>query len=112
MTKVATTKDAHPRGRRRGPTSQLTLNGAYRAVFKNIGKDANTDLVLADLAEHSAYYAILPEDATDAQLRQHNGMRKVFSRILSLLDVSSEERDALRIAAIDEMQVSAEEGIR
>jgi hypothetical protein len=112
MTKITTTKDSLPRGKRRGPAAELTLNNAYRAVFKNIGKDAQTDMVLADLAEFSGYYAVSPRSISEADLNRNEGNREVFARILSLLGVSGEDREALRAAAMVELQISSEEGTR
>lgn len=110
--RMTTTRDELPMGKRRGKAAESRLVTAYQNVFKNLGVNADVDLVLADLAEYSGYFATCPDDVTANQLFLAEGQRKVFARILSLLGVSGEDRELLRRAALDELYVSHEEGSR
>ncbi len=110
---TTTTGDIFPKGKRRGPQSELRLHEAYRAVFtlqKPMKEDL--DLVLADLGEFSGYHAVLSPTATDGEMRDHNGRRAVFARILSLIELPLSQLNDLRNAALVEMQISNEEGSR
>ncbi len=110
--KLTTTKQQLPAGKRRGVAANSALVTAYQNVFKDLGVRADVDLVLGDLAEYSGYYNTMPEDATSAQMQRAEGRREVFARILSLFGVSGEDRELLRRAALEELQVSSEEGTR
>jgi hypothetical protein len=109
-----TTTRTLPVGKRRGKVSNLTLIDAYRAVFKSdqIGVNAQIDLVLSDLAEFSGYFAVPPEGTNLEGMFRDAGRREVFARILSLIGVSSEDRELIRAAALEELSISNEEGTR
>lgn len=101
------TRDLFDPGHRRGPASEERLIEAYQQVFGTSGEDL--DLVLGDLAEASGYYFVTPDDATALQMARSEGARKVFARILSLTRVSPNQLEALREAALLELQTSNEE---
>lgn len=107
-----TTTVTLPAGKRRGKASNLMLIDAYKATFKGQGVNAQVDLVLADLAEFSGYFAVMPEGTSAEGLQRDAGRREVFARILSLLGVSSEDRELIRAAALEELSISNEEGSR
>ena len=100
-------------GKRRGPNQTLVLADCYNAVFtmRQPTREA-LDMVMADLAEFSGYFAVCPPSTSDAELRDMNGRRAVFARILSLTKLSDQERQQLREAALIEMQISNAEGER
>lgn len=112
MAKVTTTVDVLPPGSRRGLNATLKLTEAYNQVFSKPGVREDVDLVLADLAEYSGYFATMPIDAPDRALQRMEGRREVFARILSLFGVTGEEREELRRAALREMTASIDEGSR
>jgi hypothetical protein len=62
-------------------------------------------MVLAELAAFSGYFDVPPETATALGYARDAGRREVFARILYLLGVSSEYREALRMAAIREHEL-------
>jgi rhodanese-related sulfurtransferase len=72
---------------------------AYKHVFKEHGKDAQVDIVLGDLAALAGFYDVPPQDSTALQYARDAGRREVFARILFLLGVTSEYREALRKTA-------------
>lgn len=80
----------------------IELIDAYKHVFKEHGKDAQVDKVLADLAEFSGYYDVLDETLNPSKLNyaRHEGRREIFARIMFLLGVSSGYREALRRVAM------------
>lgn len=110
---MTTTSELFQPGHRRGPTSTIRLAGAYEAVFllRNAGKE-DLDLVMADLAEFSGYFAVSPPGTSAEELLDANGRRAVFARILSLIRLPMGELTRLRDAALIEMQISSQEGDR
>lgn len=83
--------------------TDLELINAFKHVFKELGKDAQVDLVLQEIAAFSGYFDVPPEDATALQYARDTGRREVCARILYLLGVSSEYREALRAVAAQEI---------
>src|SRR5687767_5236634 len=79
--------------------ADLKLINAFKHVFKEHGKDAQVDSVLNELAAFSGYYDVPSEESTELQYARDAGRREVFARILFLLGVTSEYREALRLAA-------------
>lgn len=110
MTEFATSRKSLPEGNRRGARREQQLVRSYATVFSLNIEDAQ--LVMADLAEASGYYAVMPEDATAMQMARAEGRREIFARILSLVGVSEEQREAIRIAALAELQTTNEEQAR
>lgn len=77
----------------------LQIIEAYRHVFKEHGKVEAVDIVLGDLAALSGYYDVPPADSTPLQYARDAGRREIFARILFLLGVTVEYREALRKTA-------------
>lgn len=97
----------------RGSEAELRLASAYEAVFllRNATKD-DLDMVMVDLAEFTGYFAVAPAGTSEAELRDLNGKRAVFARILSLIKLPMGRLSQLREAALVEMQISSLEGER
>ena len=108
MAEMTTSRKKLVKGVRRGAANEQLLMNAYATVFER--KSEAVDLVLADLAEYSGYYATMPRDATALQYARAEGGREVFARILSLSGVSDERREEVRVAALAELRTSLEEG--
>lgn len=106
----STTADIFDEGKRRGAGSQLKLHEAFHTVFDR--RKEHVDLVLADLAEFSGYYFVTPPGASNEFLRQMEGRREVFARILSLIALPMTQLEALWVAAVEETQTSNTEGER
>jgi len=108
-----TTDKQFKEGYRRGARQTLILSDSYKAVFtmKQATPEA-LEMVKNDLAEFSGFFAVAPRGASAEELSYDNGMRAVFSRILSLTGLSGDELERLRAAALREMQISNEEGER
>ena len=111
MTKPTSISDLYKPGMRRGAAATIRLSDAYKAVFIN-GNPGNedNDLVMSDLANFTGYFAASPPGTTDADLREANGMRAVFARILSLSELPLVQLRSLREAALVELQTDNEEG--
>ncbi len=108
--KIRTTRDALVPGKRRGALAEQRLHEAYANVFSRGGEDV--DLVLADLAEYSGYFFVTPTGTSADDLFRVEGSRQVFARILSLISLPMSQLEALRKAALEELQTSNEEGSR
>lgn len=65
----------------------------YTAVFS---QGEASDRVLMDLAKATGYFDILPDTATEAELRAHNARRAIFERIINLAEVNGARIAALR----------------
>lgn len=71
---------------------------AYKAVFDS----REGQIVLADLAEHTGFYfSTHPNTSPEARAYQ-DGMRNVYSRILSVIRLTDDEQIALEKAVFDE----------
>lgn len=77
----------------------LAIINAYRYVFKEHGQSEQVDIVLADLAALSGYFDVPSEDSTALQYARDAGRREIYARILFLLGVTVEYREALRATA-------------
>lgn len=111
MTKTTSISDLYKPGRRRGSAATIRISDAYRAVFIN-GNPSKEDseIVMSDLANFSGYFAVSPPGTGDAELREANGARAVFARILSLSELPLVQLRSLREAALVELQTDSEEG--
>lgn len=81
----------------RGSEAQARITRAYRTVFMQ--KSEDHELVLADLMAKSGWNNVMPSDATDAELRQAEGRRELFSHIFGHLSMSPDDVAALNNAA-------------
>jgi hypothetical protein len=111
VTKTTSISDLYKPGRRRGSAATIRLSDAYRAVFIN-GNPSKEDseIVMSDLANFSGYFSVSPPGTSDADLREANGARAVFARILSLSELPLVQLRSLREAALVELQTDSEEG--
>jgi len=105
MSELSTSRTTLKKGHRRGALREQQLVNAYQSLWAR----EDMQIVMADLAEASGYYAVMPEDATALQICRAEGRREIFARILSLIGVSVEQREAIRIAALAELQTTNEE---
>lgn len=111
MTKTTSISDLYKPGRRRGAAATIRMSDAYRAVFINGNPSKeDSDLVMSDLAAFTGYFAASPPGTSDADLREANGARAVFARILSLSELPLAQLRSLREAALVELQTDNEEG--
>jgi len=67
-------------------------------------------MVLADLANHTGFYQVLPPGTGVNELVDANGKRAVFGRLFRFLRLSEEEVRALEEAARQEALADAQEG--
>ena len=67
-------------------------------------------MVLADLANHSGFYQVMPPGTPMADLMEANGKRAVFGRLFRFLRLSEDEVRALEEAARQEALADAREG--
>jgi len=67
--------------------AEARLVSAYHAFMDGAASKEDAELILVDLARESGYFDVLPDDATSEQALQHNGRRRVFSRIMYVLDL-------------------------
>lgn len=99
------------RGKRRGAQANLKLVDAYKAVFSARATLEEAEIVLADIANTSGLYVAEAAGADALALAQANGRREVALRILSMLRLSREQRDALFDAAQAEQLADETEGL-
>lgn len=99
-----------PMGTRRCSRARLTLTQAYRNLFDGRAAKREAQMVLADLANHSGFYQVLPPGAGPSELAEANGKRAVFGRLFRFLRLSEEEVRALEEAARQEALADAREG--
>lgn len=90
--------------RARGVEAQLTLRVAYKAVFTGAASREQAELVLVDLAKSSGYYNTTPVDAPDHVLRQYEGQREMFGRIMRFMEPPLSEMIALHRAVAEEQR--------
>lgn len=86
----------------------IRLGEAWRAVIEGRGSREDGELILTDLANESGYF-VAPADVSDQTLREHNGRRAVFARILFLVDISIAELDDARRSTLRLSQLNDEE---
>lgn len=94
-------------GGHRNPEAEPRLSQAWTAILEGRGSREDAELAVNDLAYESGYH-YLPLTASDADLREHYGARKVFARILFLLDVPMTKLDDMRRASLRELQSDEE----
>jgi hypothetical protein len=92
--------------RARTRKAQLELTLAYKRVFTGTSPASIADkqTVLADLANAASWGKYCPATTSDAQLRQTEGARELFSRVFAFIGLSASEIEALREAARHEAQ--------
>jgi len=90
----------------RGPKAQYDLTLAYRTVFSG----NESEVIIADLANFSKFYQVIQTSDLNAEtLSEVNGMRKVFAHILAHLDLTEQQLELLRQAAMQELQADRNE---
>ena len=87
--------------------AKTVLTDAYKRVFKGGADENQMQMVMADLASFSGFYSVAGGDDNLAEL---NGMRKVFGRIISHLNMPLVESEALERASREESMVTQIEG--
>lgn len=96
-------------GARRTARAQAYLQDAYEATFAGRASPEQAEAVLVDLAKVARYYDTAPLDATEGELRDMNGSRRVFHRILLFTKLPPEARDDLAQAVMLENAADAQE---
>ena len=86
------------------------LTQAYRNLFDGRATKQEAQMVLADLANHSGFYQVLPPGAGASELAEANGKRAAFGRLFRFLRLSTEELAELEQAARQEALADAREG--
>ncbi len=86
------------------------LTRAYRNLFDGRATKQEAQMVLADLANHSGFYQVLPPGAGVSELAEANGKRATFGRLFRFLRLSEEEVRGLEEAARQEALADAMEG--
>lgn len=99
-----------PQGRRRGASASEQLARSYRNVFAGNGSRQDAEMMLADLAEHSGFYQVLPSGSSLEELAEANGKRAVYGRIFRFLRLTDAEIRQLEEAARQEALTSQQEG--
>ena len=94
-------------GKARTPEAKAKLTEAYRNVF--VGGES-AEIVLTDLVDYCLYFTVVPIEAGDRALVDHNARRAVFGRILHFLSLTDEEMSGLVNAARQERITNVEEG--
>lgn len=94
------------RGERRGATARVRLASAYRNVFR--GEDGQ--IVLADLAEACGFGTALPRGTSADLLRDIEGEKRLFARIIKHVGMTDGELAQLETAARLERITTREEG--
>lgn len=92
--------------RKRGAMATEQLSRAYMTLFQS---EAGR-LVLADLAEFSGFFKVIPSGTTPDQAMYCEGMRNVFGRILHYMQPTSEQMFKLSQIAAAEARVTSLQG--
>lgn len=95
-------------GGHRNPEADARLSKAWETILAGNGGREDGELVFSDLAYESGYFYVAPDGTSDAELREREGKRKVFARILFLLDVPMTKLDDMRRASLRELQSDEE----
>lgn len=95
-------------GGHRNPDAENRLSQAWTTVLAGNGSREDGELIFSDLAYESGYFYVAPPGTSDAELREREGARKVFARILFLLDVPMTKLDDMRRASLRELQSDEE----
>ena len=97
-------------GARRRAKAQLRLAQAYQAVFGGNSTQEDADLVMADLANVSGFYAVEDANVSATARAFADGRRDLMNRILRMTQMSPEQRNALYQAALAEEEADNQEG--
>ena len=76
--------------RARTVQGETRLMEAYRNVFSGKGTTDDAEAVLVDLLKVSGYHMTLPASASDAEVRELNGSRKVGGHIAYMMNFDME----------------------
>ncbi len=98
------------KGDRRGSAAKLDLSDAMHAVFRGKPSESQRDMVLVDLADFSGFYQVLGPGVSPDERAFREGARSVFGRILSHLNMTPDEREALEQATRHETLTTQFEG--
>lgn len=95
----------------RGPMAKLELAATYQRVFTS-GEATVEDaqVVLADLAQFSGFYAVSGGDNDPVALGRREGNREVFGRIFAHLNMTDLERGMLEKASREQALVNIYDG--
>lgn len=96
-----------PQRKRRKPEAALNLAEAYQQVFAGNATYDAAQVVLADLADFTGFYAVSNDPK---HMAFNEGKRAVFHRIFRSLHMTAEEKHALAEAARIETVTSQYEG--
>lgn len=97
-------------GARRRTKAQLRLAQAYAAVFGGNGTDEDAELVLADLANVSGFYAVEDANVSSTARAFADGRRDLMNRILRMSQFGPEQQTTLFQAALAEEEADNQEG--
>lgn len=99
----------HKVGHRRGSQAMNDLAKAYSNVFRGNPTKAEAEMVLADIANESGFYKVhVP--GPGVSLEYETGKRAIYGRIISFIQMSSEEHRSLEFAARQEALTDNSEG--
>lgn len=82
------------------------LTDAWNAFVEGRASREDAEVILTDLASESEFFYIAPPDATGDHLKYREGKRALYGRILFLLDRPTSFMEAVRRAALDELQLA------
>lgn len=94
----------------RGPVAKLELTDAYSRVFGGGASQEDCEAVLADLAQFSGFYSVVPHGSNADMLFRCEGARSVFGRIQEHLNMTENERSALQRAAREQALLNQQLG--
>ncbi len=92
----------------RGASATHELANAYLTVFDR--RREHVQIVLADLASFTGFYAVTPAEAPPNTRAYADGKRAAFERLFYFLNLTDEERGFLEKAARLETNVSLRDG--
>lgn len=92
----------------RGPAATHELAMAYLSVFDRRKEDVQ--MVLADLADITGFYAVSSADTPPDARAYADGKRAAFGRLFHFLNLTDEERGFLEKAARTEANISLRDG--
>lgn len=75
----------------------LRLVTAYKEVFEK--NSESVELVLADLAQFTGFYQVMPPDTPPSELAHSNGLRAAFGRLFHFLSLTEDDLRELETAA-------------
>jgi hypothetical protein len=108
---MRTVLDMLPPGKENDPEAiEARIVDAYLALFSGNGDQADADIVLVDLAQESGYFITLPANASDGECRDHNGARRVFGRLLMVMNLPADRINQLTTALLSSPVSYTEQG--